>query len=65
MNEKGSIIAEIGDCARDEISYAQLGSESAVIFEVFFSEIRYSLGSMEQQIVLIRKDSTSVQSDLD
>ena len=32
MNEKGSMIAEIGDCARDGISYVQFGSESAVNF---------------------------------
>ncbi len=36
MNEKGSMIAEIADCARDGISYAQFGSESTVSFEVFF-----------------------------
>lgn len=32
MNEKGTMIAEIGDSARDGISYAQFGSESAVLF---------------------------------
>lgn len=30
------------------------------VFEVFFSEIRHTLGSVRQQIVLIRKDSASV-----
>jgi hypothetical protein len=32
VNEKGSMIAEIWDCARDGISYAQFGSEGAVSF---------------------------------
>ena len=40
MNEKGSIIAEIGDSARDGISYAQFGSESAVSFlDVFLLKL--------------------------
>jgi hypothetical protein len=30
------MIAEIGDSARDGISYAQFGSESAVLFWVFY-----------------------------
>ena len=30
------------------------------VFEVFFSEIRQTLGSVHQQIVLIKKDSASV-----
>ena len=35
MSEKGSMIAEIGDCARDGISYTQFGSESVVRFWEF------------------------------
>lgn len=45
MNEKGNMIAEIGDCARDGISYAQFGSRSAVSFEVFFWGNWRTLGS--------------------
>jgi len=32
------------------------------VFEVFFSELRHTLGSVRQQIVLIRKDSASVHA---
>ena len=48
MNEKGSMIAEIRDCARDGISYVQFGRESWVsCFEVI--EVRHTLGSVGQQ----------------
>ena len=33
------MIAEIGDSARDGISYAQFGSESAVSFEAFLLKL--------------------------
>ena len=32
------------------------------VFQVFFSEIRHTLGSMHQQIVLIKKNSASVHA---
>ena len=52
------MIAEIGDCAREAVGYlSKCGS-----FQVFFSEIRHTLGSVRQQIVLIRKDSASVHA---
>jgi len=45
VNEKGSMIAEIGDSARDGISYAQFGSERAVLFWGFI-EVRRTVGSV-------------------
>ena len=39
MNEKGCMIEEIGDCARDGISYTQFGSKSEVSFELFLGKM--------------------------
>ena len=39
MNDKTAIIEEIGDCARDGISYTQFGSKSEVSFELFLGKM--------------------------